>query len=214
MRQGLSPITLVLSGREGRNLLLRQVEAHGGAAGEQLEGRQAEEVGTEGQSHLGGERAEERAAQHANRVHRLDDGHDGAANGRLYKAGLDVHGRAPQAVARGEQDEAGGGQRDRGALRSEARADDAESPDQHADASRGTRADLGHDRSGGRQGEQRAKGGDQKHRADRRRCQPEVVAHVGQSREPRGGAKTKAHVDDAGGTEGGVSAGRRDRHAG
>lgn len=128
---------------------------------------------------MGGDGAEERAAEHSDRVHRLDDGDDGAAHGRLHEASLDIHGRTPQAIARGEQDEADGGQRDRGVERSEARADDAESPDEHADASRGPRTNLGHDRAGGRQGEQRAKGGDEQHRADRRRCQPEIVAHVG-----------------------------------
>ena len=213
VRRGLSPVALVLSGREGRDLLLRQVEADGSAAGEKLERGQAEEVGAEGQAHLGGERAEEGATEHADRVHRLDDRNDGAAHGGLHEARLDVHGRAPQAVTGGQEHEAKSSQRDRHVERPHPRTDDAESPDEHADATRGPRADLGDDRAGGRQGEQRAEGGDEQHRPDRRRGQPEVIAHVGQAREPRGGAETKAHVDDAGGAQGGVSARVRDRHA-
>ena len=201
-------------GRKGRDLLLRQVEADGAAAGDQLEDGQAEEVGTQRQTQLGGKRPEQGAAEHADRVHRLDDRNDGAAHGGLHEARLDVHGRAPQAVAGRNHDEAGGGQRDRHVERPHPRTDDAESPDEHADATRGPRADLGDDRAGGRQGEQRAEGGDEQHRPDRRRGQPEVIAHVGQAREPRGGAETEAHVDDAGSAKGGVSARVRDRHAG
>ena len=171
-------------------------------------------MGAEGQAHLGGERAEERASQHADRVHRLDDGHDGAAHGRLHETRLDVHGGAPQAVARGKQHEAKSSQGDRHVECTDTRADDAESPDEHADAARGPRADLGHDRARSRQSQQRSEGGDEQHRADSRRSQPEVVAHVGQAREPRGGTKTEAHVDDAGSAKGGVSARVRDRHAG
>ena len=201
------PVALVLSGREGRDLLLRQVKADGAAAGKKLEEGQAEEVGAQGQAQLGGKGTEQGAAEHADRVHRLDDGNDGASHGRLNQARLDVHGRAPQAVAGRDHDEADGGQRDRRVERARARARDAESPDRHADAPGGTRADHGDDRAGGWQRQQRAEGGDEQHRPDRRRGQPEVVAHVGQAREPRGGAETKAHVDDAGGAQGGVSAG-------